>query len=145
MFCVASGLKRMNAALREFEEKNISPDSLSVKAASEESQQPKREDGADSDNAAVVNSTSSPQSKSSEQPKEKDSSVPDTDPLDTEDVVLLDREASKPADSLGSLIGTLRNQIHSSDWLEKNTPELSAGENPEILDVFKALLQRAGK
>nr|XP_033940635.1 1-aminocyclopropane-1-carboxylate synthase-like protein 1 isoform X1 [Pseudochaenichthys georgianus] len=139
------GLKRMNAALREFEEKNISPDSLSVKAASEESQQPKREDGADSDNAAVVNSTSSPQSKSSEQPKEKDSSVPDTDPLDTEDVVLLDREASKPADSLGSLIGTLRNQIHSSDWLEKNTPELSAGEDPQILDVFKALLQRAGK
>ena len=135
----------MNAALSEIEEKNISPDSLSVKAASEESQQPKREDGADSDNAAVVNSTSSPQSKSSEQPKEKDSSVPDTDPLDTEDLVLLDREASKPADSLDSLIGTLRNQIHSSDWLEKNTPELSAGEDPEILDVFKALLQRAGK
>ncbi|KAK5867635.1 hypothetical protein PBY51_012105 [Eleginops maclovinus] len=139
------GLKRMNAALREIEEKNISPDSLSIKEASEESKQPKQEEGADSDNAAVVNSTSSPQSKSSEQPKENDSPVPDTDPLAIGDLVFLDCEASKHVDSLDSLIGTLRHQIHSSDWLEKNTPELSAGEDPEILDVFKALLQRAGK
>uniref|UniRef100_A0A7N8YMQ3 1-aminocyclopropane-1-carboxylate synthase homolog (Arabidopsis)(non-functional) n=1 Tax=Mastacembelus armatus TaxID=205130 RepID=A0A7N8YMQ3_9TELE len=39
----------------------------------------------------------------------------------------------------------LQHQIRSSDWLEKNTPELSAGEDPEILDVFKVLLQRARK
>uniref|UniRef100_A0A7N8X9D5 1-aminocyclopropane-1-carboxylate synthase homolog (Arabidopsis)(non-functional) n=1 Tax=Mastacembelus armatus TaxID=205130 RepID=A0A7N8X9D5_9TELE len=84
-------------------------------------------------------------SKSSDQPKEKDSPVPDTGLLATEEFVLLDCQASKPAESLDSLIGTLRHQIRSSDWLEKNTPELSAGEDPEILDVFKVLLQRARK
>uniref|UniRef100_A0A096LWI6 1-aminocyclopropane-1-carboxylate synthase homolog (Arabidopsis)(non-functional) n=1 Tax=Poecilia formosa TaxID=48698 RepID=A0A096LWI6_POEFO len=51
----------------------------------------------------------------------------------------LDCQESKPAEGLDSLIGTLRHQIRSSDWLEKNTPVLSHGEDPEILDVFKSL------
>ena len=131
--------------MKETEEKSASRDSLSIKEASEESKKSVKEDSADSDNAAIVNSTSSPQSKSSDQPKEKDSPVPDTGSLVPDEFVLLDCQASKPAESLDSLIGTLRHQIRSSDWLEKNTPELSAGEDPEILDVFKALLQRARK
>ncbi|XP_029289279.1 1-aminocyclopropane-1-carboxylate synthase-like protein 1 [Cottoperca gobio] len=139
------GLKRIGAALKEIEEKSSSPDSLSIKEACEESNLSEKEDSVDSDNAAVVNSTSPPQSKSSDQLKEKDSPVPDTGSLATEELVLLECQASKPADSLDSLIGTLRHQIHASDWLEKNTPELSAGEDPEILDVFKALLQKARK
>nr|XP_020470887.1 1-aminocyclopropane-1-carboxylate synthase-like protein 1 isoform X1 [Monopterus albus] len=138
-------LKRIREALKEIEEKNVSPDSHSINESSEESKKSVKEDSADSDNAAIVNSTSSPQSKSSDQLMEKDSPVPDTDSLATEEFVLLDCQASKPAESLGSLIGTLRHQIHSSDWLEKNTPELSAEEDPEILDVFKDLLQRARK
>uniref|UniRef100_A0A7N6BKH0 Aminotransferase class I/classII domain-containing protein n=1 Tax=Anabas testudineus TaxID=64144 RepID=A0A7N6BKH0_ANATE len=76
-------------------------------------------------------------SKSPDQLREKDIPVPSTGLMATEDFVLLDCQASKPAESLDSLIGTLRHQIRSSDWLEKNTPELSAGEDPEILDVFK--------
>ena len=131
--------------MKETEEKSASRDSLSIKEASEESKKSVKEDSADSDNAAIVNSTSSPQSKSSDQPKEKDSPVPDTGSLVPDEFVLLDCQASKPAESLDSLIGTLRHQIRSSDWLEKNTPELSAGDEPEILDVFKALLQRARK
>uniref|UniRef100_A0A673WI52 1-aminocyclopropane-1-carboxylate synthase-like protein 1 n=1 Tax=Salmo trutta TaxID=8032 RepID=A0A673WI52_SALTR len=59
--------------------------------------------------------------------------------------VLLDCQTSHPTESLDSLIGALRQQIHASDWLEKNTPELSAGEDPELLDVFKDLLDRARK
>ncbi|XP_040893897.1 1-aminocyclopropane-1-carboxylate synthase-like protein 1 [Toxotes jaculatrix] len=139
------GLKRIREALKETEEKSASPDSHSIKEASEESKKSVKEDSADSDNATAVNSTSSPQSKSSDQLTEKASPVPDTGSLATEEFVLLDCQASKPAESLDSLIGTLRHQISSSDWLEKNTPELSAGEDPEILDVFKALLQRARK
>ncbi|XP_071359198.1 1-aminocyclopropane-1-carboxylate synthase-like protein 1 isoform X2 [Trachinotus anak] len=139
------GLKRIGEALKEIEEKSASPDSHSIKEASEEHKKSVKEDSADSDNAAIVNSTSSPQSKSSDQLKEKDSPVPDTGFLATEELVLLDCQASKPTESLDTLIGTLRHQIRSSDWLEKNTPELSAGEDPEILDVFKALLQRARK
>ncbi|XP_031138409.1 1-aminocyclopropane-1-carboxylate synthase-like protein 1 [Sander lucioperca] len=135
------GLKRIREALKEIEG---SPDSHAIREASDESEKSEKEDSDDSDNAVVVNSTSSPESKSSDQLMEKDCPVPDTGPLDTGDLVLLDCQASKP-DSLGSLIGTLRHQIHSSDWLEKNTPELSAGEDPQILDVFKALLQRARK
>ncbi|MEQ2214263.1 hypothetical protein XENOCAPTIV_028736, partial [Xenoophorus captivus] len=84
-------------------------------------------------------------SKSSDQLKERDSPVPDTGSVGAEEFVLLDCQASKPAQSLDSLIGTLRHQIRSSDWLEKNTPVLSRGEDPEILDVFKSLLQRAKK
>ncbi|XP_039989915.1 1-aminocyclopropane-1-carboxylate synthase-like protein 1 [Xiphias gladius] len=139
------GLKRIREALKEIEEKSASPDSHSIKDASEESKKSVKEDSAESDNAVIVNSTSSPESKSSDQLKEKDSPVPDTGSLATEEFVLLDCQASKPVESLDSLIGTLRHQIRSSDWLEKNTPELSAGEDPEILDVFKALLQRARK
>lgn len=135
----------MRDALRQLEEKSISPDSHSVKETSEESKKSVREDSTDSDNATIVNSTSSPQSKSPDQLREKDIPVPSTGLMATEDFVLLDCQTSKPAESLDSLIGTLRHQIRSSDWLEKNTPELSAGEDPEILDVFKALLQRARK
>ncbi|XP_068458379.1 1-aminocyclopropane-1-carboxylate synthase-like protein 1 isoform X2 [Clinocottus analis] len=139
------GLKRIREALKEIEEKSTSSFSHCIREASEESNKLVEEDSADSDNAAIVNSTSSPHSKSSDQQKEKDSPVPDTSSLAAEEFVLLDCQASKPADSLGSLIGTLSHQIHASDWLEKNTPELSAGEDPEMLDVFKAMLQRARK
>lgn len=139
------GLKRIREALKDIGEKSTSPDSHSVKETSREGIKAVKEDSADSDNAGIVNSTSSPQSKSSDQLKEKDSPVPDTALLATEEFVLLDCQASKPTEGLDSLIGTLRHQIRSSDWLEKNTPELSAGEDPEILDVFKALLQRARK
>ncbi|KAM3609498.1 uncharacterized protein V6R79_015855 [Siganus canaliculatus] len=139
------GLKRIREALKELEEKCAIPASHTVKDTRKENKKSMREDCAESDNAVIVNSTSSPQSKSSDQLKEKDSPVPDTGSLATEEFVLLDCQASKPAEGLDSLIGTLRHQIRSSDWLEKNTPELSADENPEILDVFKALLQRARK
>ncbi|KAJ8252642.1 hypothetical protein COCON_G00219540 [Conger conger] len=64
-----------------------------------------------------------------------------------EDLVVLDRQSSRLASgsSLDSLIGTLRRQIRSCDWLEKNTPEVSAGEDPELFDVFRDLLHRARK
>uniref|UniRef100_A0A3P9LDW1 Uncharacterized protein n=1 Tax=Oryzias latipes TaxID=8090 RepID=A0A3P9LDW1_ORYLA len=139
------GVKRFLEALKETQEGRADPDTHSINGALEESRKSVKSDIADSDNASVVNSASSPQSKSSEQLKEKESPAPDTDSLASEEFVVLDCQASKPTESLASLIGTLRHQIRSSDWLEKNTPELSAGEDPEILDVFKALLQRAKK
>lgn len=142
-----SGLERVREALEEFTEQNSGAESnSSVKESGRDSGGASaKEDGADSDNGAIVNSASSPESKSSDQLKEKDSPVVDEGLLAPEDFVLLDCQASKPAEGLDSLIGTLRHQIRSSDWLEKNTPELSAGEDPEILDVFKALLDRARK
>ncbi len=130
-------MKRIREALKEIEAKSTSPNSNPIKEASNEGKKTLKEESGDS--AAIVNSTSSPQSKSSNQP------VPDTGSLAAEEFVLLDCQASKPTEGLDSLIRTLRHQIHSSDWLEKNTPELSAEEDPQILDVFKALLQRARK
>ncbi|KAJ8416997.1 hypothetical protein AAFF_G00282240 [Aldrovandia affinis] len=64
--------------------------------------------------------------------------------LASKDFITLDCQPSQPS-GLDSLIGTLRQQIRSSDWLEKNTPELSAGEDPELFEVFRDLLHRARK
>ncbi|KAM4733690.1 1-aminocyclopropane-1-carboxylate synthase-like protein 1 isoform 3-T3 [Anableps anableps] len=139
------GLQRIQEALKEIEEENTSSDTCSIKGIDYEGKKPEKEENDEPDNTAVVNSTSSPQSKSSDQLKERDSPVPDTGMLGAEEFVLLDCQKSKPAENLDSLIGTLRHQIRSSDWLEKNTPVLSHGEDPEILDVFKSLLQRAKK
>ncbi|KAI5626922.1 1-aminocyclopropane-1-carboxylate synthase-like protein 1 isoform X1, partial [Silurus asotus] len=47
------------------------------------------------------------------------------------------------SESLDSLIGALRQQIHSSDWLEKNRPKLTDDEDPTQAEVFKDLLDRA--
>lgn len=139
------GMKRFKEALQVIGERSTSSGLNCVKNASKKSSEPVKEDSADLDNTTIVNSTSSPRSKSSDQLKEKDGPVSDTASLATKELGLLDCQASKPEEGLDSLIGTLRQQIRSSDWLEKNTPMLSAGEDPEILDVFKALLQRARK
>lgn len=45
--------------------------------------------------------------------------------------------------TLDSLICVLKQQIDSSDWLEKNRPKLAAGEDLTQVDVFKDLLDRA--
>uniref|UniRef100_A0AAR2LXR2 Aminotransferase class I/classII large domain-containing protein n=1 Tax=Pygocentrus nattereri TaxID=42514 RepID=A0AAR2LXR2_PYGNA len=63
--------------------------------------------------------------------------------LADEDTVVFNCQSSSTSESLDSLIGSLRQQIQSSDWLEKNRPELAAGEDPTQLDVFKELLDRA--
>uniref|UniRef100_A0A8C5E5P8 1-aminocyclopropane-1-carboxylate synthase-like protein 1 n=1 Tax=Gouania willdenowi TaxID=441366 RepID=A0A8C5E5P8_GOUWI len=104
-----------------------------------------KQDDTNSDNAGIVRATLSPLSKPVDPLTQRDAPVPAPVSLAAEDLVSVGCQASNPAESLGSLIGTLRHQINSSDWLEKNTPQLSAGEDPEILDVFKALLQRAAK
>lgn len=143
--CLISGLKRFKEALQVIEEISTTSGLNCVKDACKKSTEPVKEDSPDLDNTTIVNSTTLPQSKSSNQQKEKDGPVPDTASLATKELGLLDCQASKPEEGLDSLIGTLRQQIRSSDWLEKNTPMLSAGEDPEILDVFKALLQRARK
>lgn len=138
---VSSGLTRLKKALTKIEEKCVSPDSHLIKEAAEENRTSVKEDGVDSDNAVTVNSTSSPQGRSSDQLKDSpdsDAGLPDCEELQ-------DCQASKQTESLESLIGTLRQQIRSSDWLEKKTPELSPEEDPEVLDVFQALLQRARK
>ncbi|XP_014883943.1 1-aminocyclopropane-1-carboxylate synthase-like protein 1 [Poecilia latipinna] len=139
------GLKRIQEALKETKEKNTSCVTCSIKETDDGGKKTEKEEGDESDNTSIVNSISSPQSKSSDQLKERDSPVPDTGLLGAEEFFLLDCQESKAAEGLDSLIGTLRHQIRSSDWLEKNTPVLSHGEDPEILDVFKSLLQRAKK
>lgn len=63
--------------------------------------------------------------------------------LADEDIQVNNYEAFANSDSLNSLIGALRQQIHSSDWLEKNRPKLSDGEDPTQAEVFKDLLDRA--
>lgn len=131
-------MKRIKAALEEYKDQNTISDCLSIKDGGHEVGTA----GKDSDNAAIVRPTS-PRGQSSDLLEEKDDAVHAG--LDAGELVRRDCQTPKPAEGLDSLIGALRHQIRSSDWLEKNTPELSAGEDPEILDVFKALLERAKK
>ncbi|XP_066525560.1 1-aminocyclopropane-1-carboxylate synthase-like protein 1 [Hoplias malabaricus] len=63
--------------------------------------------------------------------------------LADEDTVVSNCQSSSSSETLDSLIGALRQQIQSSDWLEKNRPQLAAGEDPTQLDVFKDLLDKA--
>lgn len=126
------GLRRFKDALKEIEEKQTCPSSSSIKGLIDGSRSSAKEDSGDSDNCVFVNSTLSPRSKSS-------------DPLKENGKRSLAGEECRPADSLDSLIGTLRNQMKSSDWLQKNAPESAAGEDPEILDVFKVMLERASQ
>ncbi|RXM99829.1 1-aminocyclopropane-1-carboxylate synthase-like protein 1 [Acipenser ruthenus] len=51
-----------------------------------------------------------------------------------DDIVEDALQSAPSAGGLDSLIGVLRKQIRSSDWLERNTPELFAHENPEVFE-----------
>lgn len=130
-------MRRIKAALEEYKDQITITDCLSIRDGGQEV----RTSGKDSDSTAIVRPIS-PQGQSSDLLEEKDNTVHAG--LDADELVV-DCQTSKLAEGLDSLIGTLRHQIRSSNWLEKNTPELSAGEDPEILDVFKALLERARK
>lgn len=131
-------MKRIKEALEEYKDQITITDSYFIKDGSPGV----RASGKAPDNGAIVASTLC-QGKSPDLLKEKDHTVQAE--LGAVELVPRDCQPSKPAEGLDSLIGTLRHQMRSSDWLEKNTPELSAGEDPEILDVFKALLERARK
>ncbi|XP_026884466.2 1-aminocyclopropane-1-carboxylate synthase-like protein 1 [Electrophorus electricus] len=63
--------------------------------------------------------------------------------LADEDFGIFNGQSSSNSESLDSLIGALRRQIHSSNWLEKNRPELAPGEDLTQMNVFKDLLDRA--
>lgn len=147
LYVVIVGMQRIRRALEEIEGATSTLDTGTTNEATEEKGTEKTTQGdtTDAHKPLAVKSTSLSKNRSSEEPEEKDNNVPDAIPLVSEDFVLLDCQTSHPTESLDSLIGALRQQIHASDWLEKNTPELSAGEDPELLDVFKDLLDRARK
>lgn len=63
--------------------------------------------------------------------------------LADEDVQGNNYQTYASSESLDSLIGVLRQQIHASNWLEKNRPKLAGGEDPTQAEVFKDLLDRA--
>uniref|UniRef100_A0A673M0I0 1-aminocyclopropane-1-carboxylate synthase-like protein 1 n=1 Tax=Sinocyclocheilus rhinocerous TaxID=307959 RepID=A0A673M0I0_9TELE len=65
--------------------------------------------------------------------------------LADENFTVINGQSDIRSESLDSLIGTLRQQIHTSDWLEKHKPELGAGQDPTQLDVFTDLLDKARK
>lgn len=119
------GLRRFKDALKEIEETHACPSSSSIKEPIVRHTLSAKQDDEDPDNSVFVNSIPSPRSKS---PNAR-----------------LENGTPTANDGLDALIGTLRHQMHSSDWLQKNTPEIVAGEDPEVLDTFQAMLQRARK
>ncbi|XP_072448334.1 1-aminocyclopropane-1-carboxylate synthase-like protein 1 isoform X1 [Chiloscyllium punctatum] len=59
-----------------------------------------------------------------------------------EDIFEIGVQQSPPDPALDGLIGLLRQQIRSTDWLQRNTPEQFAQENPEVYDVFCKLAEK---
>ncbi|RUS69113.1 hypothetical protein EGW08_023126 [Elysia chlorotica] len=56
---------------------------------------------------------------------------------ETSNKLTQENEGKPKGESLEDLLTTLSSQIRSSDWLEKNTPEKFASENPEVAQAFK--------
>uniref|UniRef100_A0A8C4Z1I4 1-aminocyclopropane-1-carboxylate synthase homolog (Arabidopsis)(non-functional) n=1 Tax=Gadus morhua TaxID=8049 RepID=A0A8C4Z1I4_GADMO len=104
-------------------------------------------DGLRPDTTAIVcaRTAPSPDKPSDRANDDNNGPAPAGTPLDAEEFVVVDCQSSKPTESLDSLMGVLRQQIRSSDWLEKNTPELCDGEDPGVLEVFTDLLRRVKK
>lgn len=119
------GLRRFKDALKEIEERHACSSSSSIKDPIVRHRVSSTEDNEDPNNSVFVNSIPSPRSKSPNARGENGTPMAE--------------------DSLDTLIGTLRHQMHSSDWLQKNNPKPGAGEDPEILNGFMAMLQRARK
>uniref|UniRef100_A0A0B6YBN5 Uncharacterized protein n=1 Tax=Arion vulgaris TaxID=1028688 RepID=A0A0B6YBN5_9EUPU len=46
-------------------------------------------------------------------------------------------ETTNKRESLEDLLTTLSNQINNSDWLQQNTAEKFAVENPEVAEAFR--------
>ncbi|KAJ8003008.1 hypothetical protein DPEC_G00164910 [Dallia pectoralis] len=135
------GMQRIRMALEEINRATSTPDTGTTNQTSKAEGETQQVDTTESHNHVAVKATVL-SNHISREPVEKNPQ--DDIQLDSDNLVL-DCQMSRPADSLDSLLGSLRQQISSSDWLEKNTPELSPGEDPELLHVFKNLLERARK
>ncbi|XP_067850114.1 1-aminocyclopropane-1-carboxylate synthase-like protein 1 isoform X1 [Heptranchias perlo] len=59
-----------------------------------------------------------------------------------EDVTEVGVQPAPPDPALDGLIGLLRQQIRSTDWLQRNTAEQFAQENPEVYEVFCKLAEK---
>lgn len=116
------GLRRMKDALTEIEQTHACPGSSSVTEAAVAHPASADEDYPHPDNPAFVHR---PQSKSPH--------------------ARIENGTSAANDGMDALIGTLKHQMHASDWLQKNAAKIKAGEDPRILETFMAMLQRARK
>ncbi|XP_007228200.3 1-aminocyclopropane-1-carboxylate synthase-like protein 1 [Astyanax mexicanus] len=136
------GLKRISAALEELRGSKALPrceNSKEDKQKSHRQTQNSAEKEGKTEKESTANNSCTPTKGHCEGTGAEAGSLS----LADEDTVVINCQSSSTSESLDSLIGTLRQQIQSSDWLEKNRPELGAEEDPTQLDVFKDLLDRA--
>lgn len=75
--------------------------------------------------------------------REKDLQVEDRNPVEedgkadsTDEVIYVSSHHEPSGSNLGDLIVQLQNQMRSSDWLQRNTAENFAQQNPEVFQVF---------
>ncbi|XP_059916582.1 1-aminocyclopropane-1-carboxylate synthase-like protein 1 [Gadus macrocephalus] len=141
------GMRRIGEALRKVKEQRGDSDLSLIKEAIDVTRRSTKTDGVCPDTTAIVcaRTAPSPDKPSDRANDDNNGPAPAGTPLDAEEFVVVDCQSSKPTESLDSLMGVLRQQIRSSDWLEKNTPELCDGEDPGVLEVFTDLLRRVKK
>ena len=140
-------MRRIGEALRKVKEQRGDSDLSLIKEAIDVTRRSTKTDGLRPDTTAIVcaRTAPSPDKPSHRANDDNNGPAPAGTPLDAEEFVVVDCQSSKPTESLDSLMGVLRQQIRSSDWLEKNTPELCDGEDPGVLEVFTDLLRRVKK
>ncbi|XP_072905730.1 1-aminocyclopropane-1-carboxylate synthase-like protein 1 [Hemitrygon akajei] len=69
-------------------------------------------------------------------------SDPESRTKTAEDVLEVGIQPSPADPALDGLIGLLREQIRTTDWLQRNTAEQFAQENPEVHEVFSKLAEK---
>ncbi|CAL1544875.1 unnamed protein product [Lymnaea stagnalis] len=65
-----------------------------------------------------------------------ESQLDNTETIETDKVTVPNAQKKE---TLEDLLSTLSQQINSTNWLQQNTPEKFAEENPEIAGVFKSI------
>ncbi|TSK45823.1 1-aminocyclopropane-1-carboxylate synthase-like protein 1 [Bagarius yarrelli] len=140
------GLKRIKEALDELQRSSSVTDCENTKTGKQDKhrQTQKKDKPEDKNNkGSSKDTTIEAFNTTTKEHLESNGDMPESLVLVDEDVQVDCYPTAAGSDSLDSLIGALRQQIHSSDWLEKNRPKLADGEDPTQAEVFKYLLDRA--
>lgn len=142
MFAISAGLQRIRETIEEFQCSRILTDCENTKADKQEDDRLTQRNGKTEDKNNK-DTTIEAFNKTTKVHLESNGAASESMLLADEDAQSNNYQPFANSESLDSLIGALRQQIHSSDWLEKNRPKLADGEDPTQAEVFKDLLDRA--
>uniref|UniRef100_A0A8C4RFV8 1-aminocyclopropane-1-carboxylate synthase-like protein 1 n=1 Tax=Erpetoichthys calabaricus TaxID=27687 RepID=A0A8C4RFV8_ERPCA len=132
------GMQRLRKALEELRKNDLTKD-LKRNNQTEDPKRSRQTDG------RLKSCTSEDRSWLSPSEDTKHSVLPTFDHIlgsGADDIMQVSCQSQPASSGLDNLIEILKQQMRSSDWLQKNTPELFAQENPEVFDVYVKLREK---